>query len=103
MLQKLGADLRPGVHIEAVQICPMGRNVIQVTLNRNVDIAIFCNKEVFELKQGVRQSFEMLNILHGQDFSWIFLRKKRVIHDKTKSRQNSVNHVSWRYVKAFKR
>ena len=26
------------------------------------------------------------------------LRKKRVIHDKTKSRQNSVNHVSWRYM-----
>ena len=54
-------------------------------------------------KSMVKQSFEMSNILRGQDFSWIFLRKKRVIHDKTKSRQNSVNHVSWRYMKAFKR
>ena len=51
-----------------------------------------------EQKKSRKQSFEMSNILRGQDFSWIFLRKKRVIHDKTKSRQNSVNHVSWRYM-----
>ena len=25
-LHKLGADLRPGVHLTQVQICPMGRN-----------------------------------------------------------------------------
>ena len=55
-LQKLGADLRPGVHIEGVQICPMGKNVIQVTLNKNVDMSRFCNKEVFELRNGVRIS-----------------------------------------------
>ena len=55
-LHKLGADLRPGVHMQGVQICPMGRNVIQVTLNKNVDIERFCNKEVFELKQGMRIS-----------------------------------------------
>ena len=56
VLLKLGADLRPGVHIEGVQICPMGRNVIQVTLNKNVDITRFCNKEVYEVKEGVRIS-----------------------------------------------
>ena len=55
-LQKLGADLRSGVHIKAVQICPMGKNVIQVTLNKNVDMSRFCNKEVFELRNGVRIS-----------------------------------------------
>ena len=56
VLLKLGADLRPGFHIEGVQICPMGRNVIQVTLNKNVDITRFCNKEVYEVKEGVRIS-----------------------------------------------
>ena len=55
-LVKLGADLRPGVHVEGVQICPMGRNVIQVTLNKNVDMSRFCNKDIFELKDGVRVS-----------------------------------------------
>ena len=56
-LTKLGADLHPlGVHVESVQICPMGRNMIQVTLNKNVDIARFCNKEVFEIKEGLRIS-----------------------------------------------
>ena len=55
-LQKLGADLRPGVHIEAVQICPMGKNVIQVTLNKNVEIEKFSNKGLFEVKTGVRIS-----------------------------------------------
>ena len=55
-LQKLGADLRPGVHIETVQICPMGKNVIRVTLNKNVDISRFCNREVFEIRKGIRIS-----------------------------------------------
>ena len=54
LLQKLGADLRPGVHIEGVQICPMGRNVIQVTLNKNVEIEKFCNKQLLEIKPGLR-------------------------------------------------
>ena len=52
-LNKLGVDLRPGVHIEGVQICPMGKNVIHVTLNKNVGIEKFCNKDLFEVKQGV--------------------------------------------------
>ena len=56
VLQKLGADLRPGVHIEGVQICPLGKNVIQVTLNKNVDMSRFCNKDVFEIKEGGRIS-----------------------------------------------
>ena len=55
-LQKLGADVRPGIHIEGVQICPMGRNVIQVTLNKNVEMSRFFNKDVFELRKGLRVS-----------------------------------------------
>ena len=55
-LKKLGADLRPGVHIEAVQICPMGKNVIQVVLNRDVNMEKFIDKELFEVSNGVRIS-----------------------------------------------
>ena len=56
VLGKLGVDLRPSVHIEGVQICPMGKNVIHVTLNKNVEIEKFCNKDLFEVKKGVRIS-----------------------------------------------
>ena len=56
VLQKLGADIRPGVHIEGIQICPMGKNVIQVTLNKNVEIERFSNKDLFEVKTGMRIS-----------------------------------------------
>lgn len=55
-LGKLGVDLRPGVHIEGVQICPMGKNVIHVTLNKNVEIKKFCNKDLFEVKKGIKIS-----------------------------------------------
>ena len=56
VLQKLGADMRPGVHIEGVEIFPMGKNVIQVMLNKKVDIDHFSKKELFEVKSGVRIS-----------------------------------------------
>ena len=56
LLQKLGADIRPGVHIEGIQIFPMGKNVIQVTLNKNVEVERFSNKELFEVKTGMRIS-----------------------------------------------
>ena len=54
VLQKLGVDTM--AHAEMVQICPMGRNVIQVTLKKNVDMGRFFNREAFELKAGVRVS-----------------------------------------------
>ena len=54
VLQKLGVDIK--THAEMVQICPLGRNVIQVTLKQNVDISKFFNKEAFEVKSGVRVS-----------------------------------------------
>ena len=43
-------------HVEMVQICPLGKNVIQVTLKDGIDIDKFANKEAFELKAGVRVS-----------------------------------------------
>ena len=54
LLQKLGVDL--GSHCEMVQICPLGRNVIQVTLKKDVNMEKFFNKEVFEVSSGVRVS-----------------------------------------------
>ena len=52
--QKLGVDL--GSHCEMVQICPLGRNVIQVTLKKEVNMEKFFNKDVFEVSSGVRVS-----------------------------------------------
>ena len=54
VIQKLGVDIQS--HAEMVQICPLGRNVIQVTLKQNVDMSKFINKEAFEVKSGVRVS-----------------------------------------------
>ena len=42
LLTKLGLDLRPGIHIEGVQVCPNGRGVIIVTLKDNVNPENFC-------------------------------------------------------------
>ena len=54
LLQKLGVDL--GSHCEMVQICSSGRNVIQVTLKKEVNMEKFFNKDVFEVSSGVRVS-----------------------------------------------
>ena len=54
VLQNLGVDVSS--HIEMVQICPLGKNVIQVTLKDDVNIDRFVNKEAFEVKAGVRVS-----------------------------------------------
>ena len=54
VLQKLGMDIQ--THAEMVQICPLGRNIIQVTLKQDVDMSRFYNKEVFEVKPGMRVS-----------------------------------------------
>ena len=54
VLQKLGVDVSS--HIEMVQICPLRKNVIQVTLKDDMNIDRFVNKEAFEVKAGVRVS-----------------------------------------------
>ena len=51
VLQKLGVDISSHVHM--VQICPLGKNVIQVTLKDNINIDRFINKEAFEVKGPV--------------------------------------------------
>ena len=37
-------------------ICPLGQNVIQVTLKPSVDMSRFFNREAIEIKSGVRVS-----------------------------------------------
>ena len=54
LLQKLGVSLQS--QVEMVQICPLGRNTIQVTLKNNVSMDKFFNRESFEVKAGVRVS-----------------------------------------------
>ena len=55
MMKKLGLDERPGVHVEAVQICPQGRGVIYITLKKDIDISRFCRFDVLEVSaSGIR-------------------------------------------------
>ena len=54
-MRKIGLDARPGVHAEAVQICPNGRGVILITLKPEVSIANFCRQDIFEVTAtGIR-------------------------------------------------
>ena len=38
LLTKLGLDLRPGLQVEGVQLCPNGRGVILITLKDSINI-----------------------------------------------------------------
>ena len=55
VMNKLGIDSRPGVHVEGVQICPGGRGVILITLKPGVQPDRFCRHDVFVVTQsGIR-------------------------------------------------
>ena len=55
LLKKLGLDLRPGVHMEGVQVCPNGRGVILVTLKDDVQPENFCRYDVLQVTDtGIR-------------------------------------------------
>ena len=55
MMKKLGLDQRPGVHVEAVQICPNGRGFILITLKKDIDVNKFCRYDVLEVTaSGIR-------------------------------------------------
>ena len=50
-MRKLGLD----VHVIGVQICPQGRGVIYITLQKSVEIERFCRYDVLEVTQsGIR-------------------------------------------------
>ena len=51
-LGKLGLDLRPGVVVEGVQICPNGRGVLFITLKEQVEISRYCRYDVMEVSQS---------------------------------------------------
>ena len=52
MMKKLGLDIRPGVHVESVQICPNGRGLILITLNKNIAAEQFCRYDVLEVTES---------------------------------------------------
>ena len=54
VLQKLGVDVSN--QVEMVQICPLGKNIIQVTLKEGVNMDRFIGKEAVEVKSGMRVS-----------------------------------------------
>ena len=57
MMRKLGLDLRPGVHVEGVLLCPNGRGVILITLKDNVQIENFCRYDVLQVTEsGIRST-----------------------------------------------
>ena len=49
LMRKLGLDPRPGIHVEAIQICPNGRGVILITLRKEVPAERFCSYDVIEV------------------------------------------------------
>ena len=54
LLGKLGLDLRPGVHMEGVQVCPNGRGVILITLKDNIKPESFCRYDVLQVSDTVK-------------------------------------------------
>ena len=54
-LVKIGLDIKPGVQVDGVQICPGGRGVLFVTLKDSVDISQFSRYDVIDITStGVR-------------------------------------------------
>ena len=54
-LVKIGLDIKPGVQIDGVQICPGGRGVIFITLKDTVDINNFTRYDVIDITtSGIR-------------------------------------------------
>ena len=57
MMRKVGIDLRSGVHVEGVQICPNGRGCILITMNKEVQLQRFCRYDNFEVTStGIRST-----------------------------------------------
>ena len=55
VMKKIGLDQRPGVHVDAIQICPNGRGIIMITLKKEVPVEQFCRHDVFEVNdKGIR-------------------------------------------------
>ena len=52
LMNKLGLDQKPGVHVEEVQICPQRRGVIFITLKRELEIERFCRYDVLEVSRS---------------------------------------------------
>ena len=51
LMRKLGLDVRPGIQVEGVQLCPQGRGVIFITLKDGVEISRFCRHDVLQVTE----------------------------------------------------
>ena len=51
-LTKVGLDTRYGNHVEGVQICPNGRWVIYITLQKDLDINKFCRYAIIDVSSS---------------------------------------------------
>ena len=57
VMRKIGIDQRPGVHVDSIQICPNGRGVILITMNKDIKLENFCSYGSFEVtSSGIRSS-----------------------------------------------
>ena len=57
LMRKIGLDLRPGIHVDGVQLCPNGRGVILITLIDGVNIDNFCRYDVLQVTEsGIRST-----------------------------------------------
>ena len=55
LLAKLGLDLRPGIHVEGMQVCPNGRGIILIILKDTVKAENFCRYDVLQVTEsGIR-------------------------------------------------
>ena len=55
LMRRLGLDMRPGVNVIGVQVCPNGRGVIYITLKKEIDVGRYCRYDVLDVSNsGVR-------------------------------------------------
>ena len=64
-LAKLGLDLRPGIHVEGMQVCPNGRGIILIILKDTVKAENFCRYDVPQVTEsGIRSVMVNTNDSH---------------------------------------
>ena len=90
LLSKLGLDLRPGVHVEGVQVCPNGRGIILIILKDTVKAENFCRYDVLQVTDsGIR------SVIVRQAGKREVVMTLRGVHPNTKD-----NHII-NYIKKF--
>ena len=64
VMRKIGIDQRPGVHVDCIQICPNGRGVILITMNKDIQLERFCRYGSFEsTSSGIYKTLQYIGQL----------------------------------------